>query len=38
MTVADNISYGLKIKRGKGRIQERVEELLKLIEGLGEGY
>lgn len=39
MTVADNISYGLKIKRWrKGRIQERVEELLKLVklEGLGE--
>jgi ABC-type Fe3+/spermidine/putrescine transport system ATPase subunit len=38
MTVADNISYGLKIKRWKkGRIQERVEELLKLVklEGLG---
>jgi ABC-type Fe3+/spermidine/putrescine transport system ATPase subunit len=38
MTVADNISYGLKIKRWKkGKIQERVEELLKLVklEGLG---
>lgn len=38
MTVADNISYGLKIKRWKkGRIRERVEELLKLVklEGLG---
>jgi len=39
MTVADNISYGLKIKRWKkGKIQQRVEELLKLVklEGLGE--
>jgi ABC-type Fe3+/spermidine/putrescine transport system ATPase subunit len=38
MTVADNINYGLKIKRWKkGKIQERVEELLKLVqlEGLG---
>jgi len=38
MTVADNISYGLKIKRWKkGKIQERLEELLKLVklEGLG---
>lgn len=38
MTVADNISYGLKIKKWKkAKIQERVEELLKLVqlEGLG---
>jgi len=38
MTVAENISYGLKIKKWKkGKIQERVEELLKLVqlEGLG---
>ena len=38
MTVADNISYGLKIKKWKKeKIQERVEELLKLVklEGLG---
>ncbi|MBM4322280.1 MAG: ABC transporter ATP-binding protein [Deltaproteobacteria bacterium] len=39
MTVAENISYGLKIKKWKrNKIQERVEELLKLVklEGLGE--
>ena len=39
MTVAENISYGLKIKKWKrGKIQARVEELLKLVklEGLGE--
>jgi ABC-type Fe3+/spermidine/putrescine transport system ATPase subunit len=38
MTVADNVSYGLKIKKWKkAKIQERVEELLKLVqlEGLG---
>ena len=38
MTVADNVSYGLKIKKWKrGKIHERVEELLKLVqlEGLG---
>jgi len=38
MTVAENISYGLKIKKWKkNRIQERIEELLKLVklEGLG---
>jgi len=38
MTVADNISYGLKIKKWKkGKIQERVDDLLKLVklEGLG---
>jgi len=38
MTVADNISYGLKIKKWKkAKIQVRVEELLKLVqlEGLG---
>ncbi len=38
MTVAENISYGLKIKKWKkGRIAERVEELLRLVklEGLG---
>ena len=38
MTVAQNISYGLKIKKWKKRkIDERVEELLKLVqlEGLG---
>jgi ABC-type Fe3+/spermidine/putrescine transport system ATPase subunit len=39
MTVAQNVSYGLKIKRWKkNKIQERVEELLRLVqlEGLGE--
>jgi ABC-type Fe3+/spermidine/putrescine transport system ATPase subunit len=39
MTVAENISYGLKIKKWKkNKIQERIEELLKLVklEGLGE--
>jgi iron(III) transport system ATP-binding protein len=39
MTVAQNVGYGLKIKRWKkNKIQERVEELLKLVqlEGLGE--
>jgi ABC-type Fe3+/spermidine/putrescine transport system ATPase subunit len=39
MTVAENISYGLKIKKWKkNKIEERVEELLKLVklEGLGE--
>ena len=39
MTVAENISYGLKIKKWKKeKIQSRVEELLKLVklEGLGE--
>jgi ABC-type Fe3+/spermidine/putrescine transport system ATPase subunit len=38
MTVTDNISYGLKIKKWKkNRIEERVEELLRLVklEGLG---
>ena len=38
MTVAQNIGYGLKIKKWKKqRIQERVEELLRLVklEGLG---
>jgi ABC-type Fe3+/spermidine/putrescine transport system ATPase subunit len=38
MTVADNVSYGLKIKKWKKvKIKERVEELLKLVqlEGLG---
>ena len=38
MTVAQNVSYGLKIRKWKKeRIQERVEELLKLVqlEGLG---
>ncbi len=38
MTVAENISYGLKIKKWKrDRIAERVEELLRLVklEGLG---
>jgi len=38
MTVAENISYGLKIKKWKkNKIQERVEELLRLVklEGLG---
>ena len=38
MTVAENISYGLKIKKWKkSKVQERVEELLKLVqlEGLG---
>jgi len=38
MTVAENIGYGLKIKKWKkARIQGRVEELLKLVklEGLG---
>jgi ABC-type Fe3+/spermidine/putrescine transport system ATPase subunit len=38
MTVADNIGYGLKIKKWKkARIQERVEDLLRLVqlEGLG---
>jgi len=38
MTVAENIGYGLKIKKWKkGKIRERVEELLKLVklEGLG---
>src|SRR5512136_3046100 len=37
MTVAENISYGLKIKKWKkNRIAERVEELLRLVklEGL----
>jgi ABC-type Fe3+/spermidine/putrescine transport system ATPase subunit len=39
MTVAQNVGYGLKIKRWKkNKIQERVEELLRLVqlEGLGE--
>ena len=39
MTVAENIGYGLKIKKWKkAKIRERVEELLKLVklEGLGE--
>ena len=39
MTVAENISYGLKIKKWKrNRIAERVEELLRLVklEGLGD--
>jgi ABC-type Fe3+/spermidine/putrescine transport system ATPase subunit len=39
MTVAENIGYGLKVKRWKkGKIRDRVEELLKLVklEGLGE--
>jgi len=38
MTVAENIGYGLKIKKWKkSKVQERVEELLKLVqlEGLG---
>ena len=38
MTVAENISYGLKIKKWrKEKIRDRVEELLKLVklEGLG---
>jgi ABC-type Fe3+/spermidine/putrescine transport system ATPase subunit len=38
MTVAENISYGLKIKKWKKeKIRDRVEELLKLVklEGLG---
>jgi ABC-type Fe3+/spermidine/putrescine transport system ATPase subunit len=38
MTVADNIGYGLKIKKWKkNKIKERVEELLRLVqlEGLG---
>jgi len=38
MTVAENISYGLKIKKWKkSRVEERIEELLKLVklEGLG---
>jgi len=38
MTVAENVSYGLKIRKWKkGKIAERVEELLKLVklEGLG---
>jgi len=39
MTVAGNVSYGLKIKKWKKeKIRDRVEELLKLVqlEGLGE--
>lgn len=39
MTVAENIGYGLKIRKWKAqRIRERVEELLALVklEGLGE--
>ena len=38
MTVAENIGYGLNIKKWKkSKVQERVEELLKLVqlEGLG---
>jgi ABC-type Fe3+/spermidine/putrescine transport system ATPase subunit len=38
MTVADNISYGLKVRKWKkNRIEERVEEMLRLVklEGLG---
>jgi sulfate transport system ATP-binding protein len=41
MTVADNVAFGLKVrKRPKGQIRERVEELLHLVqlEGLGERY
>ncbi len=39
MTVAENVSYGLKIKKWKKeKIQDRVDELLKLVklEGLAE--
>jgi ABC-type Fe3+/spermidine/putrescine transport system ATPase subunit len=39
MTVAENINYGLKIRKWKkGKIEERVEELLRLVklEGLGQ--
>lgn len=41
MNVAENIGYGLKVrKRPKAQIEARVEELLKLIrlEGLGNRY
>jgi sulfate transport system ATP-binding protein len=41
MTVADNVAFGLKVrKRPKAQIRERVEELLHLVqlEGLGERY
>ncbi len=41
MTVADNIAFGLKVrKRPKAQIRERVEELLHLVqlEGLGKRY
>lgn len=41
MTVADNIAFGLQVKKKpKAEIKERVEELLELIsmEGLGKRY
>lgn len=41
MTVAENISFGLKVqRRGKGEIRSRVEELLELIsmQDLGKRY
>src|SRR5215204_1949293 len=41
MTVAENIGYGLRVRRApKAKIRERVEELLKLIrlEGLDGRY
>jgi sulfate transport system ATP-binding protein len=41
MTVADNIGYGLKVRKTpKARIKERVDELLKLIrlDGFGNRY
>ncbi len=41
MTVADNIAFGLKVRRRpRGEIRERVDELLHLVqlEGLGERY
>ena len=41
MTVAENVAFGLKVrKRPKAEIKERVEELLELVQlsGLGERY
>src|SRR4029450_11768210 len=41
MTVYDNVAFGLKIrKRPKAEIEERVHQLLKLVqlEGLAKGY
>jgi len=41
MTVAENVGYGLRVRgASKGRMRERVEELLRLVrlEGLQERY
>lgn len=41
MTVADNIAFGLEVKKkGRGEIRERVEELLELVsmQDLGKRY